>query len=111
MHSIMHHIHKIKESDNLTSCKLLDDLIHLRLFREDNDIWIEKTVITRIWISCSTAVSDVALEQLPGFLDSVAQNMKAPFSAQATHATQTVKNLLNLYRTETNSFHSYCGNK
>lgn len=111
MHSIMHHIHKIKESDNLTSCKLLDDLIHVRLFREDKDVWIEKAVITRIWISCSTAASDVALEQLPGFLDSMAQNMKGPFSAHATHATQTVKAFLEIYHALANSLHSYCGSK
>ncbi|CAI6268821.1 unnamed protein product [Periconia digitata] len=88
--TIMHYIHKLKEHDSIAACKLIDDLIDMRLFREEKEVWIEKAVITRIWICCTTTAADVSLEQLHGFLDSVAQNMKGTFSAQATHATQTL---------------------
>ncbi|PVH94353.1 SPO22-domain-containing protein [Periconia macrospinosa] len=88
--TIMHHIHKIVERDSLTACKLIDDLIHMRLFREENDVWIEKSVITRIWICCTKMKSEITLEELRTFLDSIMQNVKGPFTAQATHATQTL---------------------
>jgi hypothetical protein len=86
----MHHIHKIKDHNNFTACKLIDELINIRLFREENDLWIEKAFITRIWICCSTFMAEDALEQLQELFNTVAQNMKGAFSPQATHAGQTV---------------------
>jgi hypothetical protein len=102
----MHHIHKLKDhrcarfkgddlpllifDSNFTACKVLDDLIDIRLFREENQIWIEKAVVTRIWIGTTNSVSENALEQLQVLFDTVAQNSKLPLSAPATHAAQTV---------------------
>jgi hypothetical protein len=75
---------------NVTACKALDDLIDIRLFREENQTWIEKAIITRIWIGTTNSVSENALEQLQELFDTVAQNSKVPLSAPATHAAQTV---------------------
>jgi hypothetical protein len=102
----MHHIHKLKDhrcaqfkgddrplliiDSNVTACKVLDDLIDIRLFREENPIWIEKAVVTRIWIGTTNSVSENALEQLQVLFDTIAQNSKLPLSAPATHAAQTV---------------------
>jgi hypothetical protein len=102
----MHHIHKLKDhrcaqfkcddltllifDSNVTACKALDDLIDIRLFREENQTWIEKAVITRIWIGTTNSVSENVLEQLEVLFDTVAQNLKLPLSAPATHAAQTV---------------------
>lgn len=44
----------------------------------------------RTWITCTTLVMEGKLSQLRELLDEVAKNTKAPFSAQATHAAQTV---------------------
>lgn len=66
-------------------------MIDIRLFREENQDWIEKAVITRLWISSSDSISENALEQLHSLFDTVLQNSKAPLSAPATHAAQTVR--------------------
>jgi hypothetical protein len=77
---------------NVTACKALDDLIDIRLFREENQTWIEKAVITRIWIVTTDNFIENALEQLEELLDTVLNNSKAgpALSAPATHAAQTV---------------------
>ncbi|KAI4675119.1 uncharacterized protein J4E88_008023 [Alternaria novae-zelandiae] len=88
--TIMHYIHKLKEHSNATACKVLDDLIDIRLFREENQSWIEKAVITRIWIGINNSLSENSLEQLIDLFDTVAQNSKVSLSAPATHAAQTL---------------------
>lgn len=75
---------------SVTACKLIDELIETRLFREEKEIWIEKAVITRIWICCTTAATEDILEQLRELFDASARSMKDKFSALATHAAQTV---------------------
>jgi hypothetical protein len=77
---------------NVTACKALDDLIDIRLFREENQTWIEKAVITRIWIGTTDNFIENALEQLQELFDTVLHNSKAgpALSASATHAAQTV---------------------
>ena len=60
----MHHIHKLKDHSNVTACKALDDLIDIRLLREENQTWVEKAVITRIWIGTSNSYAENVLEQL-----------------------------------------------
>ncbi|KAF2639244.1 SPO22-domain-containing protein [Massarina eburnea CBS 473.64] len=88
--TIMNHIHKLKDQNGSTACKLIDEFIEMRLFREEKEPWIEKAVITRIWICCSSFVEKDSLEQLQELFDKVAQNMKGGFTAQATHAAQTL---------------------
>ena len=75
---------------NVTACRALDDMIHIRLLREENQNWTEKTVITRVWIGCSDSISENIVEQLQDLFDTVLQNSKGPLSAPATHAAQTV---------------------
>jgi hypothetical protein len=74
----------------VTACKILDDLIDIRLFREENQSWIEKAVITRIWIGTTNSLAENAMEQLQDLLDTVSRNTKTSLSAPATHAAQTV---------------------
>ncbi|EUC48226.1 hypothetical protein COCMIDRAFT_87783 [Bipolaris oryzae ATCC 44560] len=88
--TLMHHIHKLNEHDNATAIKALDDLIDIRLFREENQQWIEKAIITRIWISTTRNSSENMLEQLQDRFDTVSQNLPTPISAPATHAAQTL---------------------
>lgn len=78
---------------NATACKVVDDLINIRLFREENQAWIEKAVITRIWISTTNSLADNVLEHLQELLDTVSRDSQATFSAPATHAAQTVSDV------------------
>jgi hypothetical protein len=75
---------------NIEAGKILDNLIDIRLFREENQAWVEKAVVTRIWIATTNMSSDNTLEQLQELLDIVSQNSKSPLTASATHAAQTV---------------------
>jgi hypothetical protein len=103
--TIMHHIHKLKEhryvgrsgiaitltnDSNVNACKALDHLIDMRLFREEKQVWIEKALVMRIWLGTTNSCAENILEQLHELLDAVSQNTKAPLSAPATHAVQTV---------------------
>ncbi|KAF2848838.1 SPO22-domain-containing protein [Plenodomus tracheiphilus IPT5] len=74
----------------VTACKVLDELMELRLLREENQTWIEKAVITRIWISTSKESIETSLEEVEGMLDSVTRNSKESLSPPATHAAQTL---------------------
>ncbi|CAN9168411.1 unnamed protein product [Alternaria alternata] len=88
--TIMHYIHKLKDHSNTTACKALEDLIDVRLFREENQSWIEKAIITRIWLGTNNNPADNTLEQLQELFDTVDQNSKIRLSAPATHAAQTL---------------------
>lgn len=106
--TIIHHVHRLKEHryaktihlryyahqhSNVKAGKILDNLIDIRLFREENQAWVEKSVVTRIWIATTNMSADDILEQLQELLDLVSQNSKNPLSAPATHAAQTVSGL------------------
>lgn len=65
-------------------------MLKSRLIREENASWIEKAVITRIWISTSDVHAENALEQLQGIFDTVLQESGPSLSAPATHAAQTL---------------------
>lgn len=75
---------------DVTACKVIDALIEIRLFREENEAWVEKAIVTRVWITCTTFMAEGTTDQLRELFDMVLRNIKVPFSAQATHATQTV---------------------
>jgi hypothetical protein len=74
----------------MTACRILDDFISIRLYREENESWIERTVIARIWAGTTGPDSENALETLQLVFEDVVQNTKYPLSPRATHAAQTV---------------------
>ena len=77
-------------NSNVYACKALDDLTKLRLIREDNELWIEKAIITRIWISTNNIHAENVIEQLQQMFDMVVQDSNSSLSAPATHAAQTL---------------------
>jgi hypothetical protein len=86
-------VYALSHNSNATAGKALGDLIELRLFREENQVWVEKAVITRIWIGTTNSSTDKILDQLQELLDTVSRNLRAPLSAPATHAAQVVSDL------------------
>jgi hypothetical protein len=93
MSVVSHAVIVLSYNSSVTACKILDDLIDIRLFREENQNWIEKAIMTRIWISTTSKLTENVLEQLQELLDTVSHDSKAPISAPATHAAQTVSTL------------------
>ncbi|KAK4996267.1 sporulation-specific protein 22 [Elasticomyces elasticus] len=89
--SIMHHVHKLKDHQSSElACKALDEFIVTRLCEPTSARWLEKATITRIWIGTSGTTDEVAFLPLSKIYDSIVQNYANPFSAQATHAAQTL---------------------
>ncbi|KAL1652743.1 sporulation-specific protein 22 [Didymella pomorum] len=82
--TLIHHIHKLKD------LKALDELLKSRLTRDEHGPWIEKVVITRIWIYTSNAHAGNALEQLQETFNFLEQESGFSLSAPATHAAQTL---------------------
>lgn len=81
----------LKEASSTNmACRALDDLIELRLFREENQDWIEKAVVARVWTGTTKDCTENTIGQFQTIFDAVQQNSKTPLSAPATHATQTV---------------------
>lgn len=80
----------LNASSNVYACKALDELLKLRLIRDDHGQWIEKAIITRIWISTSDAHAENALAQLQQLFDLLVQQFSFSLSAPATHAAQTL---------------------
>jgi hypothetical protein len=83
----------LSHDSNATAGKILDDLIESRLFREENQAWIEKAMITRIWIGTTNSYADNILHQLQELLDRVSQHLQIALSAPATHAAQVVSEI------------------
>lgn len=84
------HLPMLTHESNEFAGKILDNLIDVRLLREENQSWIEKAVITRVWVS-TTDVSDNIIEHLRELFGTVSSNAQTSLSAPATHAAQTVR--------------------
>ena len=72
------------------ACKALDDLLTTRIFSTEKEPWVEKVLITRLWITTSSLDTENVLSSLRLIFDTVAANVKESLSAHATHAAQTV---------------------
>ncbi|KAI9697243.1 MAG: hypothetical protein M1836_004807 [Candelina mexicana] len=88
--AIVGHIHKLRAGSPDLACKALDDLLTMRTFSTEKEAWVEKVLITRLWISTNSSDNNNVLNQLYAILDSIASNIKEPLSAHATHAAQTL---------------------
>lgn len=90
---IMHHIRKLNDKRSSLACKALDELLKLRLFQEDKTEWIEKAIITRLWMVTSQKDSPETLVVLGQVLSTTFDSLSKPFGAAATLAAQTVSSL------------------
>ncbi|KAL1632490.1 sporulation-specific protein 22 [Neofusicoccum ribis] len=86
--TIMHHVHKIKSKNTELAGKALDKLLHTRLLTNANKQWIEKVVVTQVWIYVDSG-DDQPSNLLRDLLDVVLHDSHT-FEAPATHAAQTI---------------------
>lgn len=74
------------------ACGAVDLLLSLRLYETNNVQWIEKAIITRIWLTSeqvqprTSTDFDLFMEWLDGCFSKLAK----PLTAVASHAAQTV---------------------
>jgi hypothetical protein len=113
--SIMYHLHKLRNHSLELACRAVDELLSLRLFAEENEEWVERASMMRIWITTSTAETKDSIHSLKLVLDNISSNTKKPFSSAATHAVQMVPSLDNHCRQIPNMLklidNSYFGSK
>ncbi|KAI9880695.1 MAG: hypothetical protein M1830_001328 [Pleopsidium flavum] len=90
LNTIMQHVHKLKSRNSHLACKALEQLLCERILDTDKESWVEKAVITRIWISTTTSDSPDTLCSLRGFLTMLTTNQpkSLTLTASATHAAQ-----------------------
>lgn len=86
--AIMHHVHRLRQRDSDLACKALDQLLWDRLLEGDNDLWTERVVITRVWITTTASTIEDPLRSLRDFLEAVHTNQArmTVLGASATHA-------------------------
>ncbi|TVY81885.1 Sporulation-specific protein [Lachnellula suecica] len=87
---IMFHIRKLNDKSPSLACGALEDLMKLRILKQDRVEWVERVLVTRLWISIGQRESPEALSSLDKFFSYVAENVKQPVSAGATLAAHTL---------------------
>lgn len=86
---IMFHIRKLNDKSPSLACRALEDFMRLRILRMNREDWVEKVLVTRLWISIGQRDSPEALSSLEEFFSMIAANSR-PVSAMGTLAAHTV---------------------
>lgn len=87
---LMHHIRKLSDKGPGLACKILDTFLNIRLVSEGKEEWIEKALISRLWMATSQNDGPEVIAVVGDVLNILASNLKNLVSASATHAAQTV---------------------
>ena len=87
---ILFHVRKVNDKSPSLACKALDELLRLRVLPEDEEEWIEKIIVTRVYMTISQKDSLDALVALEKLLSYIVSNIKQPVSSAATLAAHTV---------------------
>lgn len=87
---IMHHIRKLNDKGPSSACNMLDIFLQSRLFQAENEGWIEKALINRLWMSTCQKDGPDVIVSVKKVLDMVGANMNKALGPSATHAAETV---------------------
>lgn len=90
---IMHHIRKLADKSSNLASKVLDELLKLRVLEAEKTEWIEKVIITRLWMINSQKETSETPSAVEEVLSTVLENQSGSFSPAATLAAQTVSSL------------------
>lgn len=74
-----------------------------RLFESENDDWIEKVFVTRLWMTVSATETSGNTQSLVALVNELSSKLQKPLSASATHASQIVRDLNPSRRPEANT--------
>ncbi|TVY49609.1 hypothetical protein LOCC1_G000373 [Lachnellula occidentalis] len=95
---ILFHILKLNDKSPSLACKTLEDLMRLRILKMDKEDWVEKVLVTRLWMSVTQRDSPEALSSLEEFFTMIASNVNQPIGATATAAAHTASLPLLLWK-------------
>lgn len=88
--TIMHHVHKLKARNADMAFHILETFLLERLAVADSSEWVERALITAIWVATTSADVTGGLESLDRLFDSLHVKLNVPLGEAATHAGQTV---------------------
>ena len=84
------HMRKLNEKNAVLGCKTLDGFLRLRILRAESQEWVEKIIVTRLWLTVSQRDESDQITPLDDILSAVDQYMARPISPAATVAAHTV---------------------
>ncbi|RKF74152.1 Sporulation-specific protein 22 [Golovinomyces cichoracearum] len=87
---LMFHIRKLNDKNPSLGIHALEDLLSTRVLVDGRDEYIEKILVTRIWMDVGHRDSEDGTQRLKSILSKLLANIKKPISSQATLAAQTV---------------------
>lgn len=91
---ITYHIRKLYDNSPALANKILDEFLRLRILPEDKQDWVEKLLVTRLYMTIGqhqeTERSNEALKDLEDLLSDIASDLKQPLSSGATLAAHAV---------------------
>jgi hypothetical protein len=87
---IMFHIKRLGDRSSNRACRVLEDFLKLRVLEQEKEEWLEKVIITRIWITVNQKDSADTLSTLINSLSSIVSEVPHPLRPAAAHAAHTV---------------------
>lgn len=87
---IMHHIRKLHTKSPSLACNVIDEFLQTRLFEAEREDWVEKVLVTRIWMATAQREGQDVVTSVEKALTTVASNVEKPLSTLAAHAAQIV---------------------
>ena len=94
--TIIHHVHKLRAKGPQAAYVALRVLISERLLGSASSQWIEKAVVTAVWIATSSQGLQDPFTALHELLNLVTGQSSSSLSPDATHASQMVGNSMKL---------------
>lgn len=93
---LLHHIKELRNKNPILAVALMDEFLTSRVLKTDNHKWLNKALVTRVWMSTmetdspNTHKSREALNEL---LDTVSDEISEPLSPDAAGAAHSVSSL------------------
>lgn len=87
---VMFHIRKLNDKSPNLACNALDDLLRLRVNASGHEDWLEKVLITRIWMTVNQNESADTIGSLEHILTSISSNLSRPLGSTVSLAAHTV---------------------
>ncbi|CAD6499560.1 BgTH12-03671 [Blumeria graminis f. sp. triticale] len=86
---LMYHVRRLNDKSPNLACRALE-ILNTRVMREDRDEYVEKILITRLWMAVDYRDTQGQILQLETLFSELVANLKSPISSVATLAAHTL---------------------
>ncbi|KAH8811736.1 meiosis protein SPO22/ZIP4 like-domain-containing protein [Xylogone sp. PMI_703] len=87
---ILYHTRKLNDKSPSLACKALDELQKSRLLHAGRIDWIERVLVTRLYLTVSQRESSDTLTSLEGIIDHISSNLNEQIGSTAALAAHTL---------------------